>query len=326
MKIARSSQVLIAAAFLTAIASAAVKVTAAESTWKIAERPGQIAVTHGGKPVLTYVYADEKTLRPYFAHAHAPDGRQLTRHHPPREGIDATDHATMHPGIWLAFGDLGGGDFWRNKGRVELSEFINKPAATDDAVTWKVNNRYVRGDRTVCNETAEHAVRLVDGGYLLTFDSSFTGDEVFAFGDQEEMGLGVRMATGLQVKDGSGAITNSEGGSNEAGVWGRQAKWCDYSAVLDGRRTGMLLMPHPENFRASWFHARDYGFVAANPFGRKAFTGGEPSRIEVRPGESLRLRYAVWLYALDNDQPLDAEAIVRRYAQESSSLESPTPK
>lgn len=323
MKLLRFKRVLIAALFLAAIESA-VKVTAAESGWQAVEQPGQIALVHDGKPVLTYVDSDEKTLRPYFSHAHAPDGRQLTRHHPPREGIDATDHATMHPGIWLAFGDLGGADFWRNKGRVELAEFVDKPAATNEGVKWKVKNRYVSGDRAVCHETAEHTVRLVDGGYLLTFDSTFTGDEAFAFGDQEEMGLGVRMATGLQVKDGSGAITNSEGGRNEAGVWGRQAGWCDYSAVLDGRRTGILLVPHPENFRASWFHARDYGFVAANPFGRKAFTGGEPSRVEVKPGESLRLRFAVWLYALDKDQPLDADAIVRRYVQASSSGEPGT--
>ena len=322
MTLTQFNSVLFIALFLAAIAAGQPKAAATESDWQAVERPGQIALTHRGKPVLTYVYADEKTLRPYLAHAHAPNGRQLTRHHPPREGGDATDHATMHPGIWLGFGDLGGGDFWRNKGRVELAEFIDKPAATDEGVKWKVRNRYVNGDRTVCHETAEHTARLVDGGYLLTFDSSFTGDEAFAFGDQEEMGLGVRTATGLQVKDGSGVISNSGGGRNEAGVWGRQAKWCDYSAVLDGRRTGMLLVPHPENFRASWFHARDYGFVAANPFGRKAFTGGEPSRIEVKPGESLRLRFAVWLYALDKDQPFDAEAIVRRYVQESPGREA----
>ena len=299
--------------FLAAIASSPSGTSAAG--WEAVERPGQIVLTHDGKPVLTYVYSDEKTLRPYFAHAHAPDGRQLTRHHPPREGIDATDHATMHPGIWLAFGDLGGADFWRNKGRVELVEFVRKPVATNEGVSWTVKNRFGSGDREVCHELAEHTVRLVDGGYLLTFDSTFTGDEAFAFGDQEEMGLGVRMATGLQVKDGSGAITNSEGNRNEAGVWGRQAKWCDYSAVLDGRRTGILLVTHPKNFRESWFHARDYGFVAANPFGRKAFTGGEPSRLEVKPGESLRLRFAVWLYALDKDKSFDANAIARQYVR-----------
>jgi len=60
---------------------------------------------------------------------------------------------------------------------------------------------------------------------------------------------------------------------------------------------GVTLIPDPANFRRSWFHARDYGFVAANPFGQQAFTKGEKSRVEVRAGESLRLRFAVRVHS-----------------------------
>ena len=38
-------------------------------------------------------------------------------------------------------------------------------------------------------------------------------------------------------------------------------------------------MPGPGNFGRSWFQARDYGLLVANPFGRRYFTGGEPSRV-----------------------------------------------
>ncbi len=58
----------------------------------------------------------------------------------------------------------------------------------------------------------------------------------------------------------------------------------------------MLLMPHPANVRRSWFHARDYGLLEANPFGRNAFTGAEKSRIVVKQGETLRLRFGVLVY------------------------------
>ena len=64
----------------------------------------------------------------------------------------------------------------------------------------------------------------------------------------------------------------------------------------------MTLMCHPENFRPSWMHARDYGFIAANPFGRKAFTEGEPSKVVITPGKKLRLRYGI----LIRDEPQDA--------------------
>lgn len=73
----------------------------------------------------------------------------------------------------------------------------------------------------------------------------------------------------------------------------------------------MTLMCHPENFRLSWMHARDYGFIAANPFGRKALTGKSPSRVSVGPGEELRLRYGVLLH----DDPLDLNAAYEDYVQ-----------
>jgi hypothetical protein len=44
-------------------------------------------------------------------------------------------------------------------------------------------------------------------------------------------------------------------------------------------------------------HARDYGFVAANPFGRKAMKKGTASKVVVNPGETLHLQYAIWIHS-----------------------------
>jgi len=297
---------------LATILSAACAV-AADETFKFEEREDRLVISHNERPVATYVFRDEKIRRPYFAHVHAPGGTQVTRHHPPRPGIDAVDHDTMHPGIWLAFGDLGGADFWRNKGRVQHTRFVESPSVRDGSVSFQAENRYLDRDREVCRETARHTIQALGEGVLLTFRSTFSGTEPFAFGDQEEMGLGLRLATPLVVKGGSGTITNSEGGKNENEVWGKQADWCDYSGVFDGRRVGMLLVPHKDNFRRSWFHARDYGFVAANPFGQNAFTKGEKSRIEVKPGEQLELQFGIWIYSADAKQELDLNAIAKEY-------------
>ena len=72
-------------------------------------------------------------------------------------------------------------------------------------------------------------------------------------------------------------------------------------------------MPHPENFRRSWFHARDYGLLVANPFGRNAFTGGEKSRIVVKEGETLRLRFGV---LVSSERP-DLDASYRDYLRQA---------
>ena len=82
--------------------------------------------------------ATTRILRPYFCNVHAPGGIQVTRNHPPVAGQDATDHDTMHPGLWLAFGDINGQDFWRNKGRIEHVRFTEPPKVEE----WAAHLRH----------------------------------------------------------------------------------------------------------------------------------------------------------------------------------------
>src|SRR5690606_28426160 len=116
--------------------------------------------------------------------------------------------------------------------------------------------------------------------------------------------LGVRLATPLAVKNG-GSITDSEGRKNEAQIRGSAADWCDYSGQIGKCHAGVTLMPHPKNFRPSWYHVRDYGLFAANPFGRQALTGGAPSRIVVTKEQPLHLRYGVLLHTSPAGKPVD---------------------
>jgi acetyl esterase/lipase len=251
-----------------------------------------------GKPFGTYVWSDPAIKRPFFEHLQSPGGVQLTRNHPPVEGKDATDHDTFHPGVWISFGDLSGADFWRNKAVVRQIEFVEEPVTEPHGGRLAVRNSYEAGGKTICEEVCRIRLHVSPRGNLILWESSFLGADAFTFGDQEEMGLGVRMATGLTVNDG-GVITNSDGLVNEKDVWGKQADWCDYSA----KGVGIMLMPDPRNFRRSWFHARDYGLLVANPFGRQAFTKGEPSRVVVEKGSTLTLKFGVLFHDGDLDRP-----------------------
>ena len=60
-----------------------------------------------------------------------------------------------------------------------------------------------------------------------------------------------------------------------------------FGGSMAGENVGMTIFCHPENFRPSWFHARDYGILEANPFGRQAFGKGEKTG-RVQPGEKMR--------------------------------------
>ena len=53
----------------------------------------------------------------------------------------------------------------------------------------------------VCSELTQARLSHLVPGFFILWDISFTSDQPFTFGDQEEMGLGIRMATPLRVGD-----------------------------------------------------------------------------------------------------------------------------
>lgn len=255
----------------------------------------EIVLKIDDRAVASYVFHDDRILRPYLAHVRTPSGVQVTRNHPPQAG-DRRDHDTMHPGIWLAFGDVTGTDFWRNKGTIRHLKFSDDPLADGSVGFFSDLKRYETAEGTpVCDEIFSLSIRAESDGYLLFFDSQFSSHQKFWFGDQEEMGLGVRVATPISEKAG-GRLLDSEGRQGAKQIWSRAAAWCDYSGSVAGKPAGITIIGHPNNHRTSWWHARDYGLVAANLFGRRAMKQGESSRIVVSPGEVFRLRYAIWIH------------------------------
>jgi hypothetical protein len=277
---------------------------------------GTIQIKLHGKAFAAYSYRDPEISRPYFANVCAPSGVKITRNHPP-SADDPQDHEKMHPGVWLAFGDLSGADSWRLAAPIEHGRFVSDPHAADGTLSFAVENKYLDADRgrEICRETCRFTVHAVPRGVLMVWDSTFRSDTgSFVFGDQEELGLGVRLAKQVAVESGlGGRILNSNGQQNEEQAWGQQADWCDYSGTVGDQYVGIMLMPHPANFRKSWCHARNTGFMAMNPFGRNAFTGGEKSTIVVRAGDAFRLRYGVLFHWNGRPGEFDPEQAYREY-------------
>jgi hypothetical protein len=285
---------------------------------------GRLRIRIGDEAFADYVFTDPAISRPYFSNVHAPGGVQATRNQPPRAGEDLMDHPTFHPGIWLAFGDLSGADTWRLKARVDHDAELAAPVGEVGRGAFQMRFAYRNPEQpeaTMCREDFRCEIRVMEGGYLVMWDSTFTSRREFSFGDQEEMGLGLRVATPLRaqrqaeagVAGGTGEIVDAEGRKNEKEVWGNSADWCDYSGVVDGRRAGMTIFCHPGNFRPSWFHARDRGLLTANPFGRAAFDKGPPSQLVVRPGNQLRLRFGVLVHSGPQDGRPDLTGAYREY-------------
>ena len=270
-------------------------------------RADRLVIGHTGQPVAEFVFRDEKILRPYFANVYAPGGLKATRNHPPVAGADATDHDTMHPGIWLAFGDLSGADFWRNKGRIEHVRFSEAPAVRDGRLTFATECRLRTADGlTLCAMSNRFTVTALANDWLLVWDATFRSDDgEFTFGDQEEMGFGARVATAITEKSG-GLITSSAGLKTAKHTWGQPAEWCDYSGTIDGRRVGITLVADLANLRPSWWHNRDYGVLVANLFGRAAMKQGDKSVVAVKRGEIFHVRFGAVIHSGDGYDPVAA--------------------
>jgi hypothetical protein len=297
-------------AFVGVAAPAAALDPPIPTAFKVEQRSDRLIITDFGRPVAEYVFNDSEVKRPYLCRVRTPSGIQVTRNHPPVEGKDLADHPTFHPGVWFAFGDINGVDFWRNKGTIR-HESVEHLLVLDMILMIEHECTLIADDG---RKLGKAQFRLGIGrhklGYVIGYDATIhAGNERLVLGDQEEMGLGVRVATPLAEKNG-GRVTSREGRTGAKTVWGTQALWCDYSGTIDGRKVGVTVVAHPQDSRPTWWHVRDYGLMVANAFGKRSLTetDGDP-RVIVEPDHPLRLPYVVVAHDADDYDPKQAAAL-----------------
>jgi len=75
---------------------------------------------------------------------------------------------------------------------------------------------------------------------------------------------------------------------------------------VDGKIVGIAIFDHPENPRhPTWWHVRDYGLFAANPFGQHDFEKLDDRAagdLKIPAGESVTFRYRFYLHEGDEQQ------------------------
>ena len=128
--------------------------------------------------------------------------------------------------------------------------------------------------------------------------------------------MAVRLAETMRLKGktGHGHIINSAGIKDDD-TWGKRADWCDYSGPIDGQVVGIAIFDHPENPRhPTWWHVRDYGLFAANPFGQHDFeklAEQNARAMKIPAGQSVTFRYRFYLHPGDAAQA----GIADKYAE-----------
>ena len=152
-------------------------------------------------------------------------------------------------------------------------------------------------------------------GFCLAQFKAARGEQGFV----EKPALEADPAVGILVglfdaadRNGDGKLTNSAGATGEKAVWGHIADWCDYSGTIDGKKAGIAVFADPRNASPAAWHARGYGLMAANPFGRdkSGFPAvkGKTDLVKIEKGKELKLKYAVYAHSGDAKAGKVAEA------------------
>ncbi|MFZ9745789.1 MAG: PmoA family protein [Opitutaceae bacterium] len=267
----------------------------------------RVRIEIGGRHFSDYVHAGwpKPCLYPILD----ADGTAYTRDFPFKNNpAEVPDH-DWHRGVWFAHGAVNGHDLWRElperrTGRIRLERIVETREGPTGLLRVRSIWETADGKPLLTDETT---LRVARSGAVTRLDYDvrlLATHGPVTLGDTEEGTMAVRVNEALRVAHGKGAtkrpgtgrLVNAQG---DAGVpaWGKRAAWASYNGPLpDGRVIGVALLEHPGNFRhPTWWHARDYGLLSANPFGRHDFeklkdqpTAGDHV---IPAGGELTLRY-----------------------------------
>jgi len=308
--------------------------------------PGKVGVvrtdeaTHfyvDGELVTSYHHGP-KVAKPYFWPLNAPGNVPLTRAWPLEKGQpgETTDHVHQKS-AWFCYGDVvpegvetqskikgvKGVDFWTEQpthgviacSKVSVMENTPGRAEARTANVWKTasGQAILDEDRRIELFNLGHARLLI---VSITLKSAAVP---VTFADTKEGAFGVRVSDRLRVGDAKAgnpksSIINAAGKNGEKDCWGQRADWCDYSGVIDGKPFGIAIFEDTANKPRSCWHVRNYGLMAANPFGRwehanfPAMKDKNEPLVRLKVGDQLTLRYGILLHEGDTESGRVADA------------------
>jgi sugar phosphate isomerase/epimerase len=281
---------------------------------KIEEAGDKLRVEINGKLFTEYNY--QNVPRPFFYPVIGPTGVPVNRHWPMKDinPDEAKDHI-HHRSLWFTHGEINGHDFWgegRGSGKIVHDKFL-KVSSGPETGEITSTNKYVANDgQVVCTDTRTHKFYNTTDGQIMDFEITIHASEGdVVLGDTKEGSMAIRLTPTMRLKGkvGNGHIVNSEG-HTDGKTWGKRAAWCDYYGPVDDQVVGVAIFDHPSNPKhPTWWHVRDYGLFAANPFGVHNFEDKPKGvgDITIPAGESLTFKYRFYFHKGDEKQGKVAE-------------------
>jgi len=301
--------------------------TAGAQAVKLMQSDKTIRVEINGKLFTEYFFKD--VPRPYCYPLLGPEELPMTRNWPMSANpspdyvpkalpTEEHDHP-HHRSLWFAYGDVNGMDFWAEEKvwhKIVHEKFLEVKSGDDFGVIKSRNNWTANNGTIVC--TDERTLRVYnrpDNERLFDFEITLIApkDKPVKFGDTKEGAMATRVAESMRLshgkKPGEGHIVQSTG-ARDGAAWGKRAEWTDYYGPVNGKTVGIAIFDHPKNpNHPCWWHARDYGLFAANPFGRRGYEGKNAPEggLTIPAGKSLTFRYRFYLHEGDEKSAKVAE-------------------
>ena len=286
---------------------------------KITEAKGKVRVDLDGELFTEYHF--EGAPHVYFYPVIGPGERPMTRNWPMKDAPGEEKDHPHHRSLWYSHGAVNGIDFWAETpkaGKILHDKFVEVKSGDESGVI-KSQNRWVGPDgKVVCTDERTFRVYATPKNERL-FDFEITikaGKDDLVFGDTKEGSMAIRVNETMRLKPNKenqgkpvGRIVLSTGVSGDA-TWGKQAAWCDYSGPVEGKTVGVAIFDHPKNPRhPTWWHVRDYGLFAANPFGLHDFEKkpAGAGNLRIPAGENVTFRYRFYFHEGDEKQAKVAE-------------------
>ena len=285
----------------------------------------QVDVLIAGRPFTTYHF-DSAVAKPYLSPLRSARGTIVTRGFPMTPAVPGEDHDEPHQrAMYFAHGDINGFDFW---GEAAFPRWSDHPASTFGRTVFRTLDE-IDGGRlratfdlvtpagTIAEETQTYEFRGDEQSRIIDCEFAIRANHgPVTIGDTKEGTFAIRVVKALDSPP--GRMVNARGANGEKGIWGKRAEWVDYYGRVADEDVGIAVFDHPQNLRApTYWHARAYGLLAANPFGVRPFTGDrhQNGKHVIPAGGALVLRYRVFIHHGDPLQGHVAEAYRQFAAQ-----------
>lgn len=264
--------------------------------------PADHSVSIAGKPFTTFHYGEDAN-KPFLAPLRSASGKIVTRRFPMEQVPGESRDHLHHRGLWFSYDDVNGVKFWENDpsytkpniGKIVVRDTKWQDGTLSATMDWRAPN----GD-TLLVESRRMTFAGDDKLRTIDFEITLAAARDVTFGDTKEGAFAIRLDDHFTERKG-GKMVNAEGLTGMVNVWGKRSNWVDYTAELDGERLGVAIFDNPRNPRhPTYWHARDYGLFALDPFGRAAFDPGqEESHWKLPKGDSLTFRWRVVIHPGD---------------------------